>query len=52
MLDTIQDTAKTSDKMAERINIQKAKNDETISMIEEIKQLSEEIKLMTGQFEC
>lgn len=52
MLDTIQETASTSDKMAERIMVQKSKGDETISMIEEIKQLSEEIKLMTGQFKC
>ncbi|GAU76085.1 methyl-accepting chemotaxis protein [Fusibacter sp. 3D3] len=52
MLETIQETAGTSDQMAERINIQKSKNDETIVMIEEIKQLSEAIKLMTGQFNC
>lgn len=52
MLETIQETASTSDQMAERINVQKAQSDETIAMIEEIKQLSEEIKLMTGQFNC
>ena len=52
MLDTIQETAGTSDQMVERINIQKSKNDETLAMIEEIKELSEEIKLMTGQFNC
>ncbi|MBF4695597.1 methyl-accepting chemotaxis protein [Fusibacter ferrireducens] len=52
MLETIQETAGTSDQMAERINIQKAQSDKTIAMIEEIKQLSEEIKSMTGQFNC
>ncbi len=52
MLETIRETAATSDNMAESINLQKEKSDKTVGMIEEIKELSEEIKLMTSQFKC